>query len=259
MDIQIYNGTPDKTLLFYSDKSWKKGSIFSYLPKLTKMLSILRDMEFASDHFMRYIEDIKDYIRSSLKPEFTYMDDLAADDTFYVTDYELPRYLYIVSFIRPTKMTISLDKIALPRIAESVSSLLVYLSRKNGITASDRVSSIFRGKSKKEVREVDEAIHFELAQKPYRKVELNTGDLKQQLVDGYKKRYEDLVDSSDASSFNWQVLVIILLVLIVIVVVVAGVGGFIMARKKNRASFTERHITNVYQEEKKAEPVETFI
>jgi hypothetical protein len=251
MDISIYNGSSDAALLFSSVKEWRRSSIVGYLPKLASMLSVIRDMEFLSKEYMNYITEISSYVKVSLKPELQFIAELSPAENFSVTSYSVPKYLYAVSFINPSKMTVSVNKLTVPSIPDDVESVLINLIDVRPNRIASKISAIFETMkdSPPEDLELDSdafVIDFPLYLNPYRRVEVNVVNVKNKIVERYQERAKASQSSEENSSRAWKSIVIFLIIMLVVVAIAGVVSGLVVAVSKYGNHFEERHITNVY-------------
>lgn len=262
MDINVSNEGADPTLVFTSGKDYRRSNITSYLPKLADMLSTLRDMELFSKEYMSYVSDIVAYIRASLQPELKFIGQVDHGQTIKYTDYAAPRFLYSISMINPTNLTISVNKLDVLKSpamkdASVINSIFINMYDEESTPLSERLSDIFTAhreasrmdsSADAEIIPVDEntaIIEFPLQQHPYRRIEINTRNLKNDLVDAYKTHAEAVTASNEKTSSAWKKTIIFLIVIAIIVAIIGIVCGGVLTLSKSGNHYEERHITNV--------------
>lgn len=305
MEIGVYNGGADLTLVFASEKDYKRSNITSYLPKLADMLSTIRDMELFSDEFMSYFNNIIDYIRNALQPELKYVGEINSGNSIYYPDYTAPKFIYTISMINPTNMTVSVNKLNVfkshaMKDVSILNSLLIKLYDAGSTSLSEKISGIFAsyrmgtGPVDPLIYSPDEivssgntgtgpinplsynpdeivisrnmgtgpvtsisnenhtmtnigevVIYFPMQQHPYRRIEIDTKNLRVNLLKAYKSYVENVEEASDKSNSSWKKTIIFLIILVIIVAAVGILCGGAFTLSKQGNQYEERHITNV--------------
>jgi hypothetical protein len=267
MDINVSNEGADSTLVFASGKDYRRSNITSYLPKLADMLSVLRDMELFSKEYMSYVSDIVAYIRVSLQPELQFIGQISSGHTNRYTDYAAPRFLYAISMINPTNLTISVNKLDVLRNpamkgASVINSLFInmYDVESTSLTTaakklSSKLSSIFAAHHESGTPTLEDTeipiddttvvIGFPLRQYPYRRIEINTKNLKNELVTAYKTHAALVTESSEKTNSAWKKTIIFLIIITIIVAIIGVLCGGALTLSRSGNQYEERHITNV--------------
>jgi uncharacterized protein YxeA len=201
-------------------------------------------MEFGSDVFLQQVREISDYIQSSFKPELTLVGEFSKDTQESFHEYSAPIYLYALSFVEPTKLSISIDMLDVTEIPKGKNLVWMERAAKKGDELSATIGTSVTGKSSTEVGEYDNVNYFVLKQKPYRRLEFSTVDLKKKLLESYKNK----ANRAEAMTPSWIGIIVVLLIVIVVVAVVAAIIGAIISYKKSGSVFTENHITTITKE-----------
>lgn len=240
MDVHYHNATDDVTMIMTSDVNYKRAKLVLQIPRISNMLSEYRSAEPLSEERKEAFSLMENYIKMSMHPEFSYVGLLHSNETITVPKYELEQYVYTVSFVRPEKLTISVNKLDLSsqkelERRELLTSVIIKLQSTNKGELRSRMSEVFSmfvkdpdnsemvsneyiTKTTGSVPSSSDSvlIKFPVDMHPYKKVEFQTDDIKNTAMKIAKSK---LATSSDSDKKHARIMMLLVLMFIVILII----------------------------------------
>jgi hypothetical protein len=245
MELYFHNGTANPLMLFTSNTFYKRSRLVLEIPRLAGLLSTYRTIEPFTKKQSEYFVIIENYIKTSLHPEFYYHGLLHPGDVKKEVLYKPDKYIYTISFIRPHKLTISVNKSDLSDLlfeADEFTNIHVSFFDRNISRFDARIGDIWSSFLKEETLYTPPShsglppddehtlkLSVPVSEHPYKRVEINTSDLRSALVDQLSSRTRAMTDETKnktkQTNFMFVFGAILFLITVVLVTILAVYYG----------------------------------